>query len=76
MTSPDISVHGSISNNASLNSTGPVRGICFHSQQPLFVSGGDDYKIKVSLVELVELVEWLIKKQSSVLFQLMITLST
>lgn len=27
---------------------GPVRGICFHSQQPLFVSGGDDYKIKVT----------------------------
>ena len=27
---------------------GPVRGICFHQQQPLFVSGGDDYKIKVS----------------------------
>ena len=27
---------------------GPVRGICFHNQQPLFVSGGDDYKIKVS----------------------------
>ena len=26
---------------------GPVRGICFHMQQPLFVSGGDDYKIKV-----------------------------
>ncbi|KAK2187376.1 hypothetical protein NP493_168g04047 [Ridgeia piscesae] len=26
---------------------GPVRGICFHDQQPLFVSGGDDYKIKV-----------------------------
>ncbi|CAH1774502.1 unnamed protein product [Owenia fusiformis] len=26
---------------------GPVRGICFHNQQPLFVSGGDDYKIKV-----------------------------
>ena len=26
---------------------GPVRGISFHSQQPLFVSGGDDYKIKV-----------------------------
>jgi coatomer protein complex subunit alpha (xenin) len=26
---------------------GPVRGICFHGQQPLFVSGGDDYKIKV-----------------------------
>lgn len=27
---------------------GPVRGICFHNQQPLFVSGGDDYKIKVN----------------------------
>ena len=27
---------------------GPVRGIAFHEQQPLFVSGGDDYKIKVS----------------------------
>ena len=26
---------------------GPVRGISFHSNQPLFVSGGDDYKIKV-----------------------------
>lgn len=26
---------------------GPVRGIDFHNQQPLFVSGGDDYKIKV-----------------------------
>ena len=26
---------------------GPVRGISFHEQQPLFVSGGDDYKIKV-----------------------------
>lgn len=29
---------------------GPVRGICFHNQQPLFVSGGDDYKIKVCLL--------------------------
>ena len=29
---------------------GPVRGIDFHNQQPLFVSGGDDYKIKVSFV--------------------------
>jgi len=29
---------------------GPVRGICFHSQQPLFVSGGDDYKIKVMII--------------------------
>lgn len=28
---------------------GPVRGIHFHSNQPLFVSGGDDYKIKVCL---------------------------
>jgi carbamoylphosphate synthase small subunit len=28
---------------------GPVRGICFHNQQPLFVSGGDDYKIKVGV---------------------------
>ena len=26
---------------------GPVRGICFHYSKPLFVSGGDDYKIKV-----------------------------
>jgi WD40 repeat protein len=26
---------------------GPVRGVDFHSSQPLFVSGGDDYKIKV-----------------------------
>lgn len=26
---------------------GPVRSVCFHQQQPLFVSGGDDYKIKV-----------------------------
>jgi coatomer protein complex subunit alpha (xenin) len=25
---------------------GPVRGIDFHSTQPIFVSGGDDYKIK------------------------------
>jgi coatomer protein complex subunit alpha (xenin) len=26
---------------------GPVRGVDFHPSQPLFVSGGDDYKIKV-----------------------------
>lgn len=26
---------------------GPVRGVCFHTSQPLFVSGGDDYKIKI-----------------------------
>ena len=28
--------------------SGPVRGVDFHPNQPLFVSGGDDYKIKVS----------------------------
>ena len=28
---------------------GPVRGVCFHQTQPLFVTGGDDYKIKVPL---------------------------
>lgn len=27
---------------------GPVRGVDFHKTQPLIVSGGDDYKIKVS----------------------------
>ena len=27
---------------------GPVRGIDFHKTQPMFVSGGDDYKIKVN----------------------------
>lgn len=26
---------------------GPVRGVDFHKSQPIFVSGGDDYKIKV-----------------------------
>jgi len=26
---------------------GPVRGVDFHRSQPLFVSGGDDYRIKV-----------------------------
>lgn len=26
---------------------GPVRGICFHPTQPLFASGGDDYKVKL-----------------------------
>ena len=35
---------------------GPVRGICFHNQQPLFVSGGDDYKIKVRLAAVVSAV--------------------
>lgn len=29
---------------------GPVRGVHFHKSQPLFVSGGDDYKIKVSIL--------------------------
>lgn len=33
---------------------GPVRGIAFHSQQPIFVSGGDDYKIKVNFLEIVD----------------------
>ena len=33
---------------------GPVRGIDFHFQQPIFVSGGDDYKIKVSFFNLLE----------------------
>jgi WD40 repeat protein len=27
---------------------GPVRGVDFHKTQPLIVSGGDDYKIKVN----------------------------
>ena len=27
--------------------TGPVRGLDFHCSQPLFVSGGDDAKIRV-----------------------------
>lgn len=34
------------------STAGPVRGIDFHKQQPLFVSGGDDYKIKASVLEL------------------------
>ncbi|GBP15843.1 Coatomer subunit alpha; Proxenin [Eumeta japonica] len=29
---------------------GPVRGVAFHQQMPLFVSGGDDYKIKADAV--------------------------
>ena len=33
---------------------GPVRGISFHDQQPLFVSGGDDYKIKVMVAFVFE----------------------
>lgn len=33
--------------------SGPVRGVCFHNQQPLFVSGGDDYKIKVSTFHVI-----------------------
>lgn len=31
---------------------GPVRGISFHNLQPLFVSGGDDFKIKVNIIRL------------------------
>lgn len=30
-----------------LTQAGPVRGISFHPTQPIFASGGDDYKIKV-----------------------------
>lgn len=32
---------------------GPVRGVDFHTNQPLFVSGGDDYKIKVCFCSLL-----------------------
>ena len=32
---------------------GPVRGVHFHSSQPLFVSGGDDYKLKVPACRLL-----------------------
>lgn len=35
------------SSKAELTPAGPVRGISFHPTQPIFVSGGDDYKIKV-----------------------------
>lgn len=49
----DLDQNGSgillIENMVSYSFLGPVRGICFHSQQPLFVSGGDDYKIKVNV---------------------------
>ena len=38
---------------------GPVRGVCFHKSQPLFVSGGDDYKIKVIISAFV----WLAPKR-------------
>lgn len=38
--------HGT-SEGANCVTLGPVRGICFHDSQPLFVSGGDDYKVKV-----------------------------
>jgi len=30
-----------------MSSLGPVRGVCFHQSQPMFVSGGDDHLIKV-----------------------------
>ena len=30
-----------------LTSIGPVRGVDFHKTQPLFVSGGDDHKVRV-----------------------------
>lgn len=40
-------VEVAVSCGISCDFSGPVRGIDFHKQQPLFVSGGDDYKIKV-----------------------------
>ena len=33
--------------NVKFLAIGPVRGVHFHKIQPLLVSGGDDYKIKV-----------------------------
>lgn len=44
------SIHRSFNLYFLPTSPGPVRGIDFHKQQPLFVSGGDDYKIKVQRV--------------------------
>jgi len=38
---------GSLIDKYEEHESGPVRGVCFHLSQPLFVSGGDDYKIKV-----------------------------
>ena len=46
---------------------GPVRGICFHQQQPLFVSGGDDYKIKVCVCVCVRERELKLKLKNFVL---------
>ena len=37
---------------------GPVRGVDFHKQQPLFVSGGDDYKIKVKTNDYIDYNEY------------------
>jgi coatomer protein complex subunit alpha (xenin) len=39
--------NGSLIDKFEEHEGGPVRGVCFHISQPLFVSGGDDYKIKV-----------------------------
>jgi len=36
-----------ITNLVHMGKIGPVRGVSFHPSQPLFVSAGDDYKIKV-----------------------------
>jgi len=38
---------GSLMDTYEEHDGGPVRGVCFHMSQPLFVSGGDDYKVKV-----------------------------
>lgn len=50
---PNRSLHTTIKSTVTYSDTflpslvGPVRAVCFHQVQPLFVSGGDDYKIKV-----------------------------
>lgn len=45
---------------------GPVRGINFHTNQPLFVSGGDDYKIKVCLLCLIDICDHIFELTSIV----------
>lgn len=44
---------------------GPVRGVHFHKSQPLFVSGGDDYKIKVAPSQDMVLLSWRYKLMHS-----------
>ena len=45
---------------------GPIRGIDFHQHQPLFVSGGDDYKIKVPFLLLLCMYVLLQDNQTSI----------